>query len=277
MPTLNRARRTPRFLDLPAATFRMTVMAMLPLVAAGCCCHRDREAGPASTQPPATPAAAATFTSPKGQRITITRVGDTNPPEHVVALVLPPGAAPSPDAFRGNDRKAAKLSISNAQVESFDDLAALLDSLPTDASMTNHNPEITEDASSGRVTEEQRNVKLKVWLYAAKKEADNDFHLIMGREPGKPKRFLTMELTGLPASGDPFRPRLKSVRDKFKAFFGQDLPGTQYDKYDPPVPVEVTGSLFFDVDHPAGAVGPQGLKPTTAWEVHPVTDLNFEP
>jgi hypothetical protein len=38
----------------------------------------------------------------------------------------------------------------------------------------------------------------------------------------------------------------------------------------------VTGSLFFDVDHPAGAVGPQGHRPQTAWEIHPISSIAFE-
>jgi hypothetical protein len=253
------------------------------LLVCGCCREQQNQqqspitgTGAAGTATaPTTPVA--TFTSPKGQRFAISRLPDTNPPERLEPLALAPGGAPSGDAFRGHDRKAAKLSIANASVEQLDDLAQVLDSLPSDAAMTSHNPPITEDADSGRVTEEKRNVRVRAWLYAAKKEADNDFHLIMGREPGKPPRYMTMELTGLPPSGAPGRDRLKAVRDGFKTFFGQDLPGSSYDKYDPPIPVEVTGSLFFDVDHPAGAVGPQGLKPKTAWEVHPVTELVFEP
>jgi hypothetical protein len=40
--------------------------------------------------------------------------------------------------------------------------------------------------------------------------------------------------------------------------------------------VKVTGSLFFDVDHKAGSVGPTGMRPKTAWEIHPVSDIQFE-
>lgn len=53
------------------------------------------------------------------------------------------------------------------------------------------------------------------------------------------------------------------------------LPGKKYEKHDPPVPVEITGPLFFDVDHDAGVVGPQGHRPKTAWEIHPVMDIKF--
>jgi hypothetical protein len=37
--------------------------------------------------------------------------------------------------------------------------------------------------------------------------------------------------------------------------------------------VTVEGSLFYDVDHAPGAVGPRDMKPTTAWEIHPITQI----
>ena len=73
--------------------------------------------------------------------------------------------------------------------------------------------------------------------------------------------------------------RLKAARDKYKAFFGSDLPGTRYDFYDPPIPVEVEGSLFFDMSHVTGTrPGPASLRSRipTIWEVHPVTDIVFD-
>ena len=39
----------------------------------------------------------------------------------------------------------------------------------------------------------------------------------------------------------------------------------------------VCGSLFYDISHSPGTVGPQGLRPGTAWEIHPVTSIVFEP
>ena len=46
-----------------------------------------------------------------------------------------------------------------------------------------------------------------------------------------------------------------------------------YRKYTPPIAVDVEGSTFYDIDHPPGAVGPKDSKPTTAWEIHPVTHI----
>ena len=34
-------------------------------------------------------------------------------------------------------------------------------------------------------------------------------------------------------------------------------------------------SAGFDVDHAAGVVGPGNFKPKTAWEIHPITKLEF--
>jgi len=71
------------------------------------------------------------------------------------------------------------------------------------------------------------------------------------------------------------------VRDDYKAFSeGDHLPGTSYDFYDPPVPVEVTGSLFFDMSHATGnGPGPQSLRHDipTIWEIHPIPHILFEP
>jgi hypothetical protein len=72
---------------------------------------------------------------------------------------------------------------------------------------------------------------------------------------------MTMEVSGLPpAEADSFD-TLKAARDAYKEFFGSDLPGTSYDFYDPPVPVEIGGSLFFDMSHASGSrPGPQSLR-----------------
>jgi hypothetical protein len=257
--------------------FLAAVLILWGLVSPGC---TSRRAPQPSVSPGAPSAVAPTRITSKKTARTFAYVRVADPDSEIEKFELPPGglAAASPDNFHGTDRKAAKISISDGSTQTFSDLAALLDSslfLPDDQ-MVNHDPPIPKTANSGRVEEEQHNVVVTAFLYASAKEPDNDFHCIVGTEPGQPPRFLNVEVTGLPLSG-PFRAQLKTVRDKFKEFFGQDLPGKGYSKFDPPIPVRISGSLFFDVDHPAGAVGPTGLKPTTAWEIHPVTDIEFEP
>jgi hypothetical protein len=50
-----------------------------------------------------------------------------------------------------------------------------------------------------------------------------------------------------------------------------------------PILVRVTGSAFYDTDHEidlskgTGPVGPEGYKPGSTWEIHPVTSLEFDP
>jgi hypothetical protein len=184
-------------------------------------------------------------------------------------------AAANTENFAGNDRKAAKTSISAANVESFSNVGDLLASLPDDSSMLDHQPPITKDATSNRVTEEQRNVLVDAFIYAAKSESDNDFHLILGTNgTADTRQYLNGEVSGLPRTG-PARATLSAVREKFKAQFASHPIGSSYHQFNPPIPVRVSGSLFYDVDHAPGVVGPGNLKPTTSWEIHPITNIEF--
>src|SRR5260370_4696939 len=118
-------------------------------------------------------------------------------------------------------------------------------------------------------------------MYADSREADNDFHLIIGRDPkATPEMYMTMELSGLPPAGDPSFAKLKAARDAFKKFFkgqaGGKLPGLTYDFYQPPRPVQISVSLFFDATHAKGPhPGPPSLKRRmpTIWEVHPISKI----
>jgi hypothetical protein len=185
------------------------------------------------------------------------------------------------DVFVGTARKAAKLSISDAAVEPFTAIAAVVASLPAKSAMTNHDPEIGVDEGSERVAEEERNVRLNAFLYAASRETDNDFHLIVGENPqGQQEVYMTMEVSGLPPASAATFARIKSARDAFKGFFGDKVPGASYDFYDPPIPIQVEGSLFFDMSHAHGqSPGPSTLHPhmPVIWEVHPISSIEFEP
>jgi hypothetical protein len=55
-------------------------------------------------------------------------------------------------------------------------------------------------------------------------------------------------------------------------------PGTRGNKIEHPVYVTITGQLFFDLPHLKGNPrGKRGMKSYTAWEIHPVTAINFAP
>lgn len=188
-------------------------------------------------------------------------------------------AAPPSDNFAGTDRKTAKLSIGQNPTEQFLDVRTLIASLVPDDAMINHVPPIGTSSTSKRVTEEQRNVRLLGFLYAASREHDNDFHLIVGRDPAMlPEMYMTMEVSGLPGARSASFTRLKSARDAFVSFFGAHVPQLAYDFYHPPIPVVIEGSLFFDITHAVGQhPGPPSLKSRmpTIWEVHPVTAISL--
>ncbi len=184
------------------------------------------------------------------------------------------------DNFRGTSRKIAKLSIADAETENFNDVKDLIETLPAHQTMVNHHPHISTGANSDRVEEEIRNIEVTAFLYAASREDDNDFHLIVGRDPGENEKMLmTMEISGLPPESSEFFETLKSARDAYKEFFGNNLPGLGYDFYSPPIPITISGSLFFDMSHATGSrPGPSRLRPfmPVVWEIHPVTNIEFE-
>jgi hypothetical protein len=132
---------------------------------------------------------------------------------------------------------------------------------------------------SDRVEQEKRRVVVPAYIYAYKKEGDHDYHVIIGDAPDAPDRqFINSEISALPVSGT-FRPLLKDVRDKFKTFFDIGNVGPEdYQDVQPPLPVRITGSLFFDMDHspPREYVGHNDFDPKTPWEIHPITDIQFE-
>jgi hypothetical protein len=177
--------------------------------------------------------------------------------------------------FRGVHRKTPKTTIASASRQTFADVAALAADLPDDADMLDHTPPI-DTGSMVRAVEEVRNVKVTAWIYAIKYEADQDWHVIIGTDPAAaPRVYFNAEISGLPGNAASAYAKLKTVRQALAALLDDDLPGESgYRKYTHPIPVRIEGSLFFDVDHAAGNVGPAGMRPTTAWEIHPITKLS---
>jgi hypothetical protein len=204
-----------------------------------------------------------------------------------VARPIPNAAAASRrtsgDDYIGHDREVAKTSVAGAMVE---DLASLQDllpaggrnKLPSDQFMRDqHDPPLREDPDFDRVDEEKRNLRVEAWIYGAKKETnDNDFHLLVASTSSESDgtNMMNMEITGLPENQ--FRAQLKVPRDAFKHFLGDQEPPTgHYQMFVDPIHVRITGSLFYDIDHKPGIVGTGHFKPHTAWEVHPITQIDF--
>jgi hypothetical protein len=60
----------------------------------------------------------------------------------------------------------------------------------------------------------------------------------------------------------------------------ETLPSDAYDFYDPPIPIEIEGSLFFNVgpfDGPRPGPWIYREKIKTLWEIRPITRIVFEP
>ena len=180
--------------------------------------------------------------------------------------------------FRGTHRKFSKIHISDADIESFDDLETLLGTLPSDDDMRDHDPEITKDANSHRTAEENRNVSVPTFICAIKYEADQDWHIIgAAANDCSTGPFFNYEISGLPGNNSFAFDTLLEVRQSLAEILENDLPGPgSYRKYeDNPIPVIIEGSLFYDIDHGPGVVGPDGMRPGTSWEIHPVTQIDL--
>ena len=79
---------------------------------------------------------------------------------------------------------------------------------------------------------------------------------------------MNSEISGLPPAHpkqSPFPQRRADIRKILKNH--QNVNGL----FVTPVAVSVTGSLFWDGEHRfPNNVGPEGLRPTKAWEIHPI-------
>ncbi len=148
-----------------------------------------------------------------------------------------------------------------------------------------HNTEAKEDVecSSGRFPYEDANYTLKnVYIIAAKREGDEDYHVIVStkKKTPKPENLINVEISGLPYR-DP-NDDLKTVRKEFEERT-PDMPDCDASYYFLPkrLKVNITGSLFFDNEHPCFPggkrcnVGPKGYKPDNCWELHPVTAIKW--
>ena len=220
--------------------------------------------------------------SPKGNRYRVIATNDRGNFEHDLPLPSLKEAAPSDgEHFNGHARQAAKTSFAQGETESFARFEDLVIPLLTNPNLSDAVMRARIHPNSARVNEEQRNITVKAFLYATKKEADNDYHLLLGPHPSMTgPQYMTAEISGLPVPDNVATGDIATARSQFKAFFSHNnaaLPDTRYKRFDPPVPVEVSGSLFFDIDHRPGDVGTGSIVPQSVWEIHPIRTIVFEP
>jgi len=178
------------------------------------------------------------------------------------------------DAFAGSARAAAKTSFASVSYGTYSSINAMRAVLQTDTYMKSLG--ITN--SSPRVSEENRNRNISTsYLYAIARESDNDFHMIIGDANSAAGNLFNCEASGNPVSSQSSYAAINAVRNYLKTYFGKDFCSQSgYTKFTPAIHVSLLkGSLFFDIDHAAGTVGPLGLRPNTAWEMHPIHDIAF--
>jgi hypothetical protein len=155
----------------------------------------------------------------------------------------------------------------------FSNLESLLGALPDDDHVRVSHPQVlVADISRHRIPQEQLSVQVDAYLWYIKKESVNDYyHLILGSTAGADARYMVGEVPGLPADGedsDTLR-----VRTQLMAMVGIPPGSERFEALTPPLRIRVTGSLFFNGDHRPAAEAPTGHEPRTAWEIHPVSDL----
>ena len=174
--------------------------------------------------------------------------------------------------FGGKDRATPKTTFAKGKVKTFKTVSHLIKALPLDREMRKK----VKRSTAVRVTEEQQNVRLKedTFIFAFAKEDDGDYHVIIGDHKDVSKAtFFNVEISGVPIENAPAK--LISVYQVFNNRF-RDVCSPKYLVFDEePLKIEVEGSLFFDVSHQAGQVGPKNMKPLTNWEIHPVGKIKF--
>ena len=190
-------------------------------------------------------------------------------------------AATQSDVFSGAFRLEAKTSYATRKTEKLTQVDALMGSLPTDMQVTQmHHELVTKDKNhqnhEPRIDLETRNVTVKAWLYWVGHQADNDFHLVLGNtsELTSTTVFMNSEVSGLPPA-QPTQPPFTDLRRKLRQLIAHN--GNKNGAFVTPVPVQITGSLLWDGEHRnphnVGPTKPVDIRPTKAWEIHPISDL----
>lgn len=181
--------------------------------------------------------------------------------------------------FSGTDRKLAKTSdVSSNSYHSFKQIKNFFTQykLPSDDSMQH---KVTR--TSPRISIEKEGVILDhVFLYAFKRESDNDYHLIIGDD----STFLHATLLNTEISGlsIPDNSTLDSARSGFLKALGindKSCMSSYVVFVNNPVPIHIDGAVFYDIDHLPGTVGPVNgnisLRPRTSWEIHPIAKFKL--
>ena len=177
-----------------------------------------------------------------------------------------------PTAYSGSARATAKTSFATVATTTYSSFSAVRSSVPSDTYMRG----LALGNGSARTTQENKNINLtSAYLYAISRESDEDLHMIIG--DASAGTLTNCESSGYPSRSSSAYVSIKSVRDSITKRFGTDFCGTSgYTTFSPPVHLTgFQGSLFYDIDHAPGTVGPSAYRPSSSWEVHPLKFLKF--
>jgi hypothetical protein len=203
------------------------------------------------------------------------RINHSEAPERPRFFLLR-AAGPASEIFPPKSyRAAAKTSFASGSLKTFDALGTLFAPLPSDAKMSKDFPQLVTKTgnTSPRVDLEKRNVKVPAWIYWVAPESDHDFHVILGNTAQLTSAtvFMNSEVSGLPEA-NPNKSPFPQRRTDIRAILAKHK--NENGLFDQPVPVTVAGSLLWDGEHRfPNTVGPEGLQPAKAWEIHPIKQL----
>ncbi len=115
-------------------------------------------------------------------------------------------------------RNPAKASVATGAMEEFDSLPDLFRTLIPDEKMRQR------DLPPERTAAEERNVAVNVWVYAATRSFDGDYHMVLGSAPELPAQFMTAEVKRAPSRSVDLTKTL-ATREQFRAIFGHPACG----------------------------------------------------
>ena len=226
----------------------------------------------------------ALYKAPNGKVYHVSFVENEETAPNAERAIAPPNASVRANAaaanvacdhnnvFDGSYRKKAKTSIAKNNA-SGTSLAKLITRVKAINKST-----IIVSSSTPRITIEDSVVTfISVFLYAIARESDEDYHIIIGTS-GNPAtaKYFNIECSGLPGSASLAFSKLKAVRQKVVTLLGgTERSQSGYVVFNDHPKVKIIGSLFYDKEHENSIPGPAASKPTTAWELHPITEFKM--
>lgn len=184
--------------------------------------------------------------------------------------------ASADDVFGGTIRVKPKTNYSEKTYKKYRTIPALYRKLESNEFMK----DLGIGNSEERVEQEERNIILeKAYLYTITLEDDNDLHLLIGNTPvfkeGKTRVF-NAEISGVPPSGTAAQKQhMKDLREKAINEMN-DIPLCGHSGYlQANRRIKIRGSLFFDSHHATKPAKCREVEGESAWEIHPVFDIEF--